>query len=92
MQLSLPRPIAQLEHAFLPNPQDNVWLDFLRTLAIVLVVLRHGQRVLVMGPDATFLEIISMNGWAGVDLFFLLSGYLVSTHWSKPPVFQTGSL
>lgn len=43
-------------------------LDFLRGLAIVLVLFRHQ-------PLFTY----TMNmGWIGVDLFFVLSGFLVS--------------
>ena len=72
-------PKQRLADAFAPNPDDNVWLDCLRTLAIALVLLRHGQRALATGPDATFLETLSLNGWVGVDLFFVLSGYLVSS-------------
>lgn len=61
-------------------------LDGLRGLAIILVVLRHaalpywgtGEAVLpVFGWDAaTFM----INGWIGVDLFFVLSGFLISFH------------
>ena len=61
-------------------------LDGLRGLAIILVVLRHavlpywgeGQQVLpIFGFDAaTFMA----NGWIGVDLFFVLSGFLISFH------------
>ena len=69
---------GRIAEAFAKNPSDNSWLDFLRTIAIALVVLRHGQRAVSLSPDATFLEIISINGWAGVDLFFVLSGFLVT--------------
>ena len=72
-------PGKRLAEALAPNPADNAWLDCLRALAIALVLLRHGQRVLDMGPAASFIEVISINGWAGVDLFFVLSGYLVTT-------------
>jgi peptidoglycan/LPS O-acetylase OafA/YrhL len=44
----------------------KIELDFLRGLAIILVVFFH------------FNEIIPF-GWIGVDLFFVLSGYLIST-------------
>lgn len=65
--------------AFAPHPSDNVWLDLLRTLAIVLVLLRHGQRYVNAGPDVNLLEQFMLNGWSGVDLFFVLSGYLVTS-------------
>ena len=43
-------------------------LDFLRGIAILLVIFRHGS-----GNN-----ILYQIGWAGVDLFFVLSGFLVS--------------
>ncbi|MBP6386536.1 MAG: acyltransferase [Pseudarcicella sp.] len=43
-------------------------LDFLRGVAIILVLMRHIKL-------STFTEKI---GWVGVDLFFVLSGFLVS--------------
>ena len=43
-------------------------LDFLRGVAILLVMLRHQELV----------EFTSKMGWIGVDLFFVLSGFLVS--------------
>jgi len=43
-------------------------LDFLRGIAIILVIFRHG------GSD----NWLTFIGWAGVDLFFVLSGFLVS--------------
>jgi len=77
------RPGTRLASAFARNPSDNAWLDCVRTLAIAFVLLRHGQRVLETGPDLTFLETLSLNGWAGVDLFFVLSGYLVTSKLSQ---------
>lgn len=78
MSLQALNPRRRLSEAFAANPADNVWLDFLRTLAIFLVVLRHGQRVFETGNDTSYWEAFKLNGWAGVDLFFVLSGYLVT--------------
>jgi len=55
-------------------------IDILRTLAILLVLTRHMPEC----PDATnsFFHAITAclhrGGWIGVDLFFVLSGFLVS--------------
>lgn len=70
---------GRITDAFAKREIDNPWLDCLRTLAIALVLLRHGQRVLDEGTDLNFLQILSLNGWVGVDLFFVLSGYLVTS-------------
>lgn len=64
--------------ALKPHTSDNPWLDLLRTFAILLVLLRHGQRVVNAGPHLTLLETLFLNGWVGVDLFLVLSGYLVT--------------
>lgn len=49
-------------------------LDTLRSAAILLVLVYH-YKVFVSGAD-TF-GIFSAIGWTGVDLFFVLSGYLI---------------
>ena len=54
-------------------------LDGLRSLAIILVLLGH----YVVGGDAnrglrSIAYKISMAGWVGVDLFFVLSGFLIT--------------
>ena len=58
-------------------------LDWARTVAIGLVLLRHGyvsQTDLAGGGSAwpSFAANFALNGWLGVDLFFVLSGFLLS--------------
>jgi peptidoglycan/LPS O-acetylase OafA/YrhL len=56
-------------------------LDVLRCVAVVLVMIHHTPH---LPPDAgssplrTAFEFIQRTGWCGVDLFFVLSGFLVS--------------
>jgi peptidoglycan/LPS O-acetylase OafA/YrhL len=56
-------------------------LDSARGLAILLVLLYHGVAPPVNGElsrgGRAFLE-ISQHGWVGVDLFFVLSGFLIT--------------
>jgi peptidoglycan/LPS O-acetylase OafA/YrhL len=53
----------------------NLGLDLLRLVAVLLVLGRH----LHLAPDTNpFLRLWHRGGWIGVDLFFVLSGFLVS--------------
>ncbi len=54
-------------------------LDTLRALAIAVVMVFHLDGLLpdIFGPVARF-------GWMGVDLFFVLSGYLIGSQLLKP--------
>ena len=54
-------------------------LDTLRAIAIVVVILFHAY---TFGPAA--LHPIASFGWMGVDLFFVLSGYLIGTQLLRP--------
>ena len=75
--------MTKYEHyfAFEKRSCDNPWLDFLRSLAIALVLARHGQRAFLTyrEQDTQGLDLIMLNGWVGVDLFLVLSGYLIAT-------------
>ena len=56
------------------------WFDCLRCAAILLVILAHcGDRGKAFPPfwDRVFTD-AQLAGWVGVDLFFVLSGFLVS--------------
>lgn len=64
--------------SFSKRDSHNAWLDLLRSLAIFLVLLRHGSRTEGSAPPDDFLSNVLANGWVGVDLFFVLSGYLIA--------------
>lgn len=58
-------------------------LDALRAVAIILVLLRHwsvAARGAFGAPGESPLAVLCANGWIGVDLFFVLSGFLIATH------------
>ena len=56
-------------------------LDVLRAIAIVWVMLFHSFIVGGLGPDFAWL---SRYGWAGVDIFFVLSGFLIGSQVLEP--------
>jgi peptidoglycan/LPS O-acetylase OafA/YrhL len=51
-------------------------LDFLRAVAVLLVLFRHAPEAGMLSCRLT--DMLVTGGWIGVDLFFVLSGYLVS--------------
>ena len=56
-----------------------VALDGIRGLAIFAVFLNHGgYRVSREGTIHEYIAQICMQGWVGVDLFFVLSGFLIT--------------
>ncbi len=54
-----------------------VALDGLRGVAVLLVILHHGI-VLSSGSSHDRLYQVATFGWVGVDLFFVLSGFLIT--------------
>src|SRR6185503_11927565 len=73
-----PRPHTQ---GLIPSMHRLPGLDLLRAIAIVWVMLFHSYFVGGLGDGWSWL---GDNGWAGVDLFFVLSGYLIGSQWLKP--------
>ncbi|MEP6467532.1 MAG: acyltransferase [Parafilimonas sp.] len=51
-------------------------LDYLRAFAIIFVFFFHYGRLF---PHPEWVNAISEFGWSGVDLFFVLSGYLIAS-------------
>ena len=56
-------------------------LDLLRAIAIVWVMLFHSYIVGGLGPHFGWL---SRYGWMGVDIFFVLSGFLIGSQVLRP--------
>lgn len=74
------RPVQEVEER--PKPQVKsgrvIQLDFVRGIAILAVMAYHFNRVAVRNPLARGFDFVSRRvGWSGVDLFFVLSGFLV---------------
>jgi len=55
-------------------------LDGLRAVAIFLVILRHSVEVIVWPQTraAGLIQRAMLTGWIGVDIFFVLSGFLIT--------------
>jgi peptidoglycan/LPS O-acetylase OafA/YrhL len=58
-----------------PTPSRTAGLDTLRALAIALVFMYHYAVFVSRKPTFGWPSVV---GWAGVDLFFVLSGYLIA--------------
>jgi len=67
-------------HLFRPPPESQRYLDGLRALAILMVL---GFHTMIQMPEVTvevrdgLLGRVLLRGGMGVDLFFVLSGYLI---------------
>lgn len=69
MAPEMPRPVAN---------KQIVALDGVRGVAVLLVVLVHLQQSGVVPARFSLLNMIASYGWCGVDLFFVLSGFLIT--------------
>jgi peptidoglycan/LPS O-acetylase OafA/YrhL len=57
----------------------NTNLDALRAIAVLMVLGRHaGMAIEIAHASNVFTAYCERIGWAGVDLFFVLSGFLIS--------------
>jgi peptidoglycan/LPS O-acetylase OafA/YrhL len=78
------RAVGGLKAAFGPSPRDAspraVGPDLLRACAILLVMLQH----LPKAAAADWVILIKPYGWLGVDVFFVLSGYLIGGQLMRP--------
>jgi peptidoglycan/LPS O-acetylase OafA/YrhL len=59
-------------------------LDTLRSLAILSVMVFHIYTFHDVGTLPWMLEFAAQMGWMGVDLFFVLSGYLIGSQLLRP--------
>lgn len=65
-------------------------IQMLRAVAAILVLLHHAlAHYIVMGGDIIWIKKISEWGFLGVDIFFIISGYIMAyTTFNKPRTFQ----
>ena len=53
----------------------NLGLDLLRLVAVLLVIVRHVHN---SEENHLIFQLLEVGGWVGVDLFFVISGFLIS--------------
>lgn len=78
--MTLVQPVAESINARRPAADRFAGLDHLRSVAILLVFLFHYK----MFGSPALINSIGSFGWTGVDLFFVLSGFLVAGQLFKP--------
>jgi peptidoglycan/LPS O-acetylase OafA/YrhL len=59
-------------HISEPRPRINLEIEYLRAVAVLLVVVGHADALFPRLPKLGF------GAWTGVDLFFCISGYVIS--------------
>ena len=59
------------------NEKRVFGLDLVRAIAIILVMVSHSTLLLFPNSDNTYIATIQFFGSIGVDLFFVLSGFLI---------------
>lgn len=69
---SVPKSDAEIQLPHLPA------LDGLRGIAVLLVLVYHSMDVTGEGPLLRAFDLIRGGLWCGVDLFFVLSGFLIT--------------
>jgi peptidoglycan/LPS O-acetylase OafA/YrhL len=82
---SLARNHTELSQVNTPHSELPSWLgsgripslDGLRAIAVFLVLLIHASRTRGF-PDQAILKAISRRGYVGVDVFFVISGFLIT--------------
>lgn len=57
------------------STQRNFWLDACRSLAIIMVLMSHGRHFLTPAWEGA--AVLRVGGFLGVELFFVLSGFLI---------------
>lgn len=72
---TLVQPIAQREQEFVTLPSYLPQFDGMRAIAILAVMLLHAAPYT---EKLHHLDRVFRFGWAGVDLFFVLSGFLIT--------------
>jgi peptidoglycan/LPS O-acetylase OafA/YrhL len=72
---------VKVETSLRDAPARLTGLDTLRAIAIAMVLLSHYNGFVA---QASIFGAIGQAGWAGVDLFFVLSGYLIGNQLLAP--------